>query len=1534
MSKRILSICLAVLIMVMALPVTLIAPITASAATEEINLSALNFPERVVEKVMHNFDNATDANIGAANKNNPQGFIDATTTGTAFSFENGAAKLSISADSKQPYVYFYFSYYQNQNQPTTKTKYLSFHVDFTGVTSIEAGKSIGFRTAIGGSKGQNGVYTNYGQCNQTYYYISDKTGEVTVGNSGGGTNIWNAQLYGKAGESGTFIIPMDMWSGEVYDSAAGTGDEGIAFDIAKLPNRSGNGYYTSRLMMDFRTVLNANDYVYYDDFEWLIDNPLSGVYTTALMAEDFSDAESATVGGWSNNPENWATIAVNKDGKLEVSALPADEDDSTANVTWGSRQTVTVGNLKSWAQNATAFAYDLDLSEIEGRGLTLYHRFYETGSNGSVAFAPWGNTVYLYGEDGKLTTVTADKTEWNAGVSIPQGFKGTVIIPVESMRASASDTAFSGELYNVPNYTVEIETKGYGTEENADIDADKSVYYDNFSWYVEPVTPESGTTFSATENSSMSIKNAIMEPVKTVEMWVKTSATTEGTILNKMFRDNGASATSYNLNVAINAAGNPVYNIADGHGNYAACTFTDVTVNNGNWTHLAFVQKAESIDLYVNSALAQSIAATDFNAVVNGRLTVGHVFGNSVTGKTKYFDGEIAELRLWSTVRTPYELYNNAMTAFDTNGLIASWALWGDEPFANRIATSDYDIVEYDYETSADDAKYAEYSAPAADDEYSVVFLPDTQIVNRHYKEDFPGIYDWIIENKDKYNIEAVMSLGDITNDNDDDLTLDGLLDENGDGEWGRAAKQFDRLTDAGIPWTVIPGNHDCKGASVGNRNYANLNAAFPLSKISQFSYFGGSYTTDSVVNSYYYLTMGGTKYLLLCLDQEPRAGAIDWAAQVVAANPDCRVIITTHIYMTSQGVDYTAATSYTSWATQTLKDKLISKYENIDMVICGHSSTPNILTRTLTGANGNEVLEVIVDTQAIDYTYKSASCVAVATFSADGNTVRWNLYSTAQDLYLDEDSQFTTTLDAKTGAPIVDALAAEDTFVDPYIVRDFTTFDITPNTSSNNYTSSQLTMGKGVASQSISLTLADNASIVNRQLKVTPSTSGRFDLSFKKLPNLVAGNEYNAFAFYVDFSEYKASETPSLKLNFREYSKGSNETTSGTVYYTLTVDGKLEKHINSGSCEVPSQFKGYVIFPFDNTWSSGEKTAADFIYESQKNDAIACIRIMKNPSGSPVYFDNFLYLKNFSGDVAVSEEAKSITITDSIAVDYKLDSEALAEYTDVRAEFELNGVVTEVNDYEVDDNGNYVFSFKGISPKNVSDTITATYHATKDGVEYTALKQSYSVAKNCYNLINNYTGENADEVVKVCKELLNFASASQVYHDYNKENLVNADLADEDKTLELGRTPQSITAFDPFDGEITAKFKSASVNLKSNVAIRFVVEAEDISDMRVKLAVGDEVWYVFAKNFVPVEGYTNRYYVYFNKLGAAAMSDEVVATIENNKGVALGKTLHYSIESYAASKWNSEDTALQNLVKAMMCYGDASKALEAKAAQ
>lgn len=1542
MSKRILSICLAMLIVVMALPVTLIAPLTASAATDEINLSTVSYPFTIFEKTLNDFDSVLEENLGSPTSNNKLKFATCNSKGT-FTLDEGRIKMV--AKQNAPYNYFYFNAAQGNN-PTANTKYLSVHIDLTGITSKSVGTAITFQTYLGIAKGSSGAYQNWGQNGTTYYYVSDSTGARSALTASGSSHS-NATIQGFAGESGTLIIPVEMWSGTV-------GENGIGADISRVLGGSSTGSsYVQNQFVFIPQNIASGDIIYYDDFEWHLENPLVK-YNTALEIEDFSD-DSATIGYWSNNPENWANIGVNESGKLAVTA--------TETVTWGSRATAVLQNMGAWGKNAVALAYDIDVSEIDHE-LTMYTRLYETNSNGTDAYAPWGNDVYLYGKDGTLQTVTVGTTSDNyaAGIGLPKGFNGTVIIPVESMRNDDDKTAFSDKLYDLKNFSAEIELKGFGLEADPDIDADKSVYFDNFNFYVEPESPKSGTTFSATVNPSMNVEEYITEAVKTTEVWVKT--TSGGAILNKKFRGTSAPYSAYNLSVGVNAAGNPYYNISDGNGgktygdgHEAQCTFSDVNVNTGEWTHLAFVQKADRIDLYVNSALAGSVAVADFDVIVNGKLTVGHVFGNEVTGKTNYFNGEIANLRLWNDVRTPAELYYNAVeTPADVTGLIAGWNLNGETPFAD-VSGKGNDIVEYDYEISKEDALYAELDKGAAEGEYSMVFIPDTQIVNKHYNSQLAETYDWILANKEKYNIQAVMGLGDITDKNDDalDANDDGVVtrEEAPNGEWASARAQFDRLTAAGIPWTVVPGNHDCKGASVGPRNYANLNQFFPLSEISELPHFGGSFTNTTIANSYYYLTIGNVKYLLLCLDMEPKANAIEWANQIVAAHPDYRVIVTTHIYMTSQGVYYVPKVSdetphephsYTGFDTyNSLWNGFLAKHANIDMVLCGHSSTPNIVARTDKGVNGNDVLQICVDTQAIDYTYKSASCVAVATFSADGNDVRWRLYSTAQEMFLDEDSQFETKLEATVGEPIVETSNAADIFNDPKVLRDFTTFDLTGSGNS----STMIGLGKAVNNQgAVTPTTLANVSLVNRQLHIAPCTDyadgTRIDVAFKNLPNVLIGEDYNAIAIHVDLSKYTPHNAPYVRLIYG----GRSTAHKDTIIYTLSDDGTLKK-IVSGSdwgIALPTQFKGYLVFPFDNTFSGTVTTAADFQKETQSNNSEFKFYFMENRSDTTLIFDNLCYLKNFDPDfIGTTEESKptnNVVLTDEITVNYKLDAADMEEkgYKPTRAEFEVNGVVTSVDEF-TEENGKYVFAFNGVNPKNIADNITVTYFATKDGdtsgTEYSAYKQNYSVKEYCDSILKNYEGENAAEVKSVIKGMLNFSAASQEYFDYDKANLANSGLEDADKELTFTEEekPQNKLAITPnaVPENNAVKWKSAGLNFSSNVALRFNIEASDIEGLVVKAVVGEETWFIPSEAFAEADG-ENRYYVYFNKLSVACMRDTVDFTVYKD-GVQVSDTLTYSIESYAAAKFTSGG-AIEKLVKSMIKYGDAAKVLNGSAAQ
>ena len=90
------------------------------------------------------------------------------------------------------------------------------------------------------------------------------------------------------------------------------------------------------------------------------------------------------------------------------------------------------------------------------------------------------------------------------------------------------------------------------------------------------------------------------------------------------------------------------------------------------------------------------------------------------------------------------------------------------------------------------------------------------------------------------------------------------------------------------------------------------------------------------------------------------------------------------------------------------LWNKLISKYKNIELVFCGHSSTNNVVLRRDEGDNGNLISTVLVDPQAFDKDNNyETGMVAMLYFSEDGEDVQVEYYSTFKDKYYKEENQF-----------------------------------------------------------------------------------------------------------------------------------------------------------------------------------------------------------------------------------------------------------------------------------------------------------------------------------------------------------------------------------------------------------------------------------------------------------------------------------------------------------------------------------------------
>ncbi len=290
-----------------------------------------------------------------------------------------------------------------------------------------------------------------------------------------------------------------------------------------------------------------------------------------------------------------------------------------------------------------------------------------------------------------------------------------------------------------------------------------------------------------------------------------------------------------------------------------------------------------------------------------------------------------------------------------------------------------------------------------------------------------------------------------------------------------------------------------------------------------------------------------------------------------------------------------------------------------------------------------------------------------------------------------------------------------------------------------------------------------------------------------------------------------------------------------------------------------------------------------------------------------------------------------SLTLYNDISVNYKVSKALLEEngYTNPYVKFVLNGKETIVRIYR-EEGDKLVFDFDNLAPNQMNDTIYATLYATKEGELCASEVTEYSVAEYCYNMLEKYSSNDGyKEFCTLLVDLLNYGATSQEYTGYNVDALVNASLTEEQKAMGTSEMRELSSVFNKEHKAIsnpTVAWKGASLKLEDSVTLRFTIETEDISNMVATIHCGDQQWSIAHSEFVELDN--NKYYVYFEGLNAAQMSDTVYATITRDD-TAVSNTVAYSIESYAYSKLNNTGTTetLQNILKAMMKYGDAAKA-------
>jgi hypothetical protein len=295
-------------------------------------------------------------------------------------------------------------------------------------------------------------------------------------------------------------------------------------------------------------------------------------------------------------------------------------------------------------------------------------------------------------------------------------------------------------------------------------------------------------------------------------------------------------------------------------------------------------------------------------------------------------------------------------------------------------------------------------SATGQSDDFTVVVLPDTQIYSAAYPHIFRSQTEWIARNRSAMNIQFVVGLGDIV---DQGSTLT---------QFQNADAAIRVLDQAGIPYVLPLGNHDYTDNKPASRTATLFNQFFGPARYAGKPHYQGSFPTGSNENFYSIFEVAGRKLLVLALEFNPRNSALQWAANVLAANRDKDVIIATHSYLFSDDsrvakCDPDSAATYGLSADndgEEMWHNFVKQHSNVVMVLSGHIKVGDGTGRLSEIAlNGNLVNQVLADYQA--YPQGGGGYLRIMRFRPSLNRVEVTTYSPYLNAYLtDQENRFT----------------------------------------------------------------------------------------------------------------------------------------------------------------------------------------------------------------------------------------------------------------------------------------------------------------------------------------------------------------------------------------------------------------------------------------------------------------------------------------------------------------------------------------------
>jgi hypothetical protein len=247
------------------------------------------------------------------------------------------------------------------------------------------------------------------------------------------------------------------------------------------------------------------------------------------------------------------------------------------------------------------------------------------------------------------------------------------------------------------------------------------------------------------------------------------------------------------------------------------------------------------------------------------------------------------------------------------------------------------------------------------------------------YQHEWIAQADWIVDQKEALNIKAVVHVGDLVE----------VADR--PHEWRNFFDGWDKVEATGIPWSMVPGNHDLNSMSepwAANRwDFYNQYTAPVWRRNPRLN---ESYPEGRYENSLVFFEAGGVEFMVVGIELGPSQASLDWASKKLAEHSGKRAIINIHyvVWGSERGIDVGR------WA---------KSHRNIFLIQQGHDCARE-WNRVLYNNWGEPIQEVLTDYQCTGDGYLRYYTFRLAQDKVDAFT-----YSPSLGCYeTDYDSQFT----------------------------------------------------------------------------------------------------------------------------------------------------------------------------------------------------------------------------------------------------------------------------------------------------------------------------------------------------------------------------------------------------------------------------------------------------------------------------------------------------------------------------------------------